>query len=250
MPHTKLLRVPVESLHEGELALDVQASNYVLRVHRARMGDAIELFDPSRGFEAAAVLVRATNKAAVCRVGPVQVASAVPIHDVALLQALAKGEKVDQVIRDATALGVSEIGVALTSRCVPRLATEDSTERGHRWQRIAIQAARQSGRGNIPRIFGPEPLRESLVRVASRPLRLLLSPRASTTLAGVLGRSPPQPVALFVGPEGGLELEEERQLLDAGFDAVRFGKFTLRSETAATAVLGALVDWGDADGLR
>jgi 16S rRNA (uracil1498-N3)-methyltransferase len=241
------LRVPVEGLSEGELLLDPETSHYVLIVHRLVIGVPMTLFDPRTGFEAAATLVRAKSKAAYCRVEAPEPSSAVPGQCVTLIQALAKGDKVDRVISDATALGVTSVVVVVTERCQVRSemwvkpAADD--RRRSRWERIAIDAARQSGRGNIPRIVGPLNLRQVLAGLPADPLRVMLSPRATERLRDTLTRLEPQPITVLVGPEGGLTLSEEDALAASGFVGARFGRFTLRTETCATAVLGALADW-------
>jgi 16S rRNA (uracil1498-N3)-methyltransferase len=238
----KALRVPVENLEPGEFALDEVASNYVLRVHRIRLGQPLVLFDPLRGVEASALLLRVSARVAVCRVEAVGVSSAVPIRNTILLQAVAKGDKVDRVIRDATALGATLVIPVTSRRCVVRYDADDAVTRQKRWQRIAVEAARQCGRGNIPEITSPLDLDAAIARLPADALRVLLAPDARVRLSALLDGDVRPTVAVFIGPEGGLLLEEQQHLLACGFLAARFGAFTLRTETAATAVLGALVD--------
>lgn len=237
------LRVPVQTLTEGDQTLDSEASHYVLSVHRLRPGDALVLFDPILGLEAAGTLLRATSKAAVCRLDTPQPSRSIPHGAITLIQAVAKGDKPDRVISDATALGVASIVFVQTSRSVVRQGTGEPPERQRRWQRIAIDAARQSGRGNIPTILGPVDFEASIAEVSNRSLRILLSPYASVRLRELLTCQAPQPTAIFVGPEGGLSDEEQATLIAARFTPVRFGDFTLRTELCASAVLGAMLDW-------
>lgn len=244
----KSLRVAVDGLSAGELLLDPEASHYVLIVHRLAVGAPLTLFDPRAGLEAAATLLRARPKAAYCQVEAPHPSIAVPAQAITLIQAFAKGDKVDRVISDATALGVSAVFVVVTERCQARSEMRVKPavveeRRRIRWERIAIDAARQSGRGNIPRITGPVDLHEVVARLPSAGLRLLLSPRAPERLRDILSRDGSQPVTVLVGPEGGLTPREEETLGAAGFVGARFGPFTLRTETCATAVLGALVAW-------
>lgn len=239
----KALRVPVESLESGDFELDQDATHYVLRVHRLQAGATLLLCDVRRGLEASASLLSASKKRALCRVEPIRTAAAVPTRATTLLQGLAKGDKLDRVIRDATALGVTRILLVATERSVVRFEGEGADVRLLRWRRIAVEAARQCGRGNIPEISDPMPLGASLEHAADARLRFMLSPAAEHSLAKALAERPPQSAALLIGPEGGLASNEERASSAAGFQPVRFGQFTLRTETAATAVLGALVAW-------
>lgn len=240
----RLLRVPVESICMGDNVLGREGSHYVLHVHRLRPGMPVILCDALHGIEADATLSSATAKTATCHVKALRQARAVPTHAVTLMQCLAKGDKLDRVVRDATALGATRIVVVAAIRSVVLVDASESEARRQRWTRIAIEAARQSGRGNIPEILGPLDLDDGANQVTDCPLRLLMSPQAPKRLSTLLCRCEVQPIALCIGPEGGLEAAEEELLVSRGFQTVRFGDFTLRTETAATAALGALVDWG------
>jgi 16S rRNA (uracil1498-N3)-methyltransferase len=238
----KVLRVPVESLAEGDVDLDAEASNYVLRVHRLKVNDALLLFDPERAIEADARLLGVRGKTARCHVASPRTSELLPRARVVLLQAYAKGDRVDRVIRDATALGATDIVIVVTHRTVVQAGAHDGAHRRERWCRIAVEAARQCGRGDIPRILGPVDLEEiELSQLPER--RLVLAPDAPSSLGEWTRARPPSDVALFIGPEGGLEPTEIRHLENASFVAVRFAQFVLRTETAATAVLGAIASW-------
>lgn len=240
----KALRVPTESISMGEHTLGPDAAHYVSRVHRLQAGAALVLFDVQTGQEASATLISVTAKVSICLVDRIWATTALPRDAITLYQALAKGDKLDRVIRDATALGVSQIVLVITDRSVMRCDGDAGEGRHARWQRIAIESARQCGRGNLPTLTGPFAFAAAMEVQTDARLKFLLSPMATRSLSSVLRESSPQPVSLFIGPEGGLAPSEEQALVARGFDPVRFGSFTLRTETAATAVLGAFVDWG------
>jgi 16S rRNA (uracil1498-N3)-methyltransferase len=238
----KVLRVPVESLSEGDIDLDTEASNYVLRVHRRKTDDALLLFDPERALEADAQLLGGQGRSARCRVGSLRPSATLPRARIVLLQAYAKGDRVDRVVRDATTLGVTDIVVTVTQRSVVQASDGDSAHRYERWHRIAVEAARQCGRGDIPRLVGP--LELGKVDMSELPEhRLVLAPDADHSLGQWQRERPPGDVALLIGPEGGLEALEIQRLEGLNFVPVRFAQFVLRTETAATAVLGAIASW-------
>jgi 16S rRNA (uracil1498-N3)-methyltransferase len=164
----------------------------------------------------------------------------VPTVHITLFQAVGKGDKIDQVVRDATALGAKRLVVVTTVRSVPKLA-ERAQARRERWRQIAVAAARQSGRGDVPEVTLPLPLATALEQ-APAGRRIVLDPGADVPLARALdGWSASEPLSALIGPEGGLDDSELEAARAAGFSAVRFGPFVLRTETAATALLGALV---------
>lgn len=241
-----MLRVPVSGLRSGEQRLDAAESRYLVRVHRLRAGASFLAFDPEAGHEADAELLDADPRGARVRAGALRPARVVAPLGVELLQALGKGDKAEQVIRDATALGARRVVIVETSRSVPELG-ERASARLERWRKVAAQAARQSGRGDTPEICGPEKLEAALARVGADAARLVLSPDAETPLLRALDDwSAERPLALLVGPEGGLTASELELCESNGFRRVSFGPLVLRTETAATAVLGAILALAEA----
>jgi len=110
-----------------------------------------------------------------------------------------------------------------------------------RWRRIAIEAARQCGRGDAPEIEAPLPLSEAINRWARAPGACFV-PDADTPLATWLTGAAASPeVVLLVGPEGGLTDEEIAAAAAAGLLLVSLGPLVLRTETVCAAVLGALL---------
>ena len=240
----RVIRVAVEDLAEGERTLPEAASRYLVRVHRVGEGAPFVAFDPSVRVEADATVLDAHKQRVRCRVGPLRPASALASAKVTLLWGLGKGDKIDHVIRDATALGVERLVVVSTERSVPRLG-ERARERSDRWQQIALDAARQSGRGDVPELSPPAALEQALAETGA-PRRIVLVPEAELALAQALADwHPGEPLAALIGPEGGLTQEEIEQAVAAGFVPVRFGPFVLRTETAATALLGALLAFAE-----
>jgi 16S rRNA (uracil1498-N3)-methyltransferase len=236
---TKPLRVPLEDLAPGGRLLTGPVARYIGRVHRLGPGDQLLLFDPVMGVEAEARVGAGDARGVYCEVGEVR-RSGYSAHPISLLQGLAKAEKPDSVIRDATALGVSQIVFVETERAVARVSAERGGARHERWKRIAMEAARQSGRGNLPSILGPLPITSALT--ASREdLRVVLSPGAPPLLSQLRQWQPEQSIALLIGPEGGLSSTEARLAEDAGFAPASLGATTLRTELAGVAALGALV---------
>lgn len=249
MPHP--LRVPGSSLREGDTWLDEAASRYVARVHRLGPGGALLLFDPDRGQEADAVVVSVEARRVRCSVGPPRPGSRLGVLPVHLVQCLGKGEKPDGVVRDATVLGARGVLLVESSRSVPKLRERADARRG-RWREVAVQAARQSGRGDIPELRGPLPFAEALGAIdATIARRLVLSPDAELPLLAALeGVEVDAPGALLIGPEGGLSVDELARAEAAGFLRVSLGTLVLRTETAATAALGAWLAWREAAKLR
>jgi len=241
------IRVFIAGLSPGERRLDGDAAHYVAHVHRLRTGEPFVAFDPAARLESEGEILKVDREAVIVRLGVNSPARAVPPLDVTLVQCAGKGDKVDDVVRASTALGVRALLVAESSRSVARIEGERATRRRERWRAIALDAARQSGRGDVPEIEGPRPLADILSALRDPPAtKLCLDPQASASFTSAL--SPPLPklaVILLIGPEGGLT-DDELTLADrAGFIRVRLGPFVLRTELAAAAALGALLALSD-----
>jgi 16S rRNA (uracil1498-N3)-methyltransferase len=239
----KPLRVPVGRLEEGSLLLDEEASHYVARVHRLRPGDTVVLFDPEQALEADATLEAVDRGAVRCAASALRHASVRPMRRVTLLQAVCKGDKFDAVVRDATELGATRIVPVLAERSV----VKPGDGRAERWRRIAVEAARQCGRGDAPAIASPLELGEAVQLYASGEgvAGLCLDPTADRGLGAALSALGPEvEVAFVVGPEGGLTPAEVEACVAAGVTRASMGPLVLRAETVCAAVLGALLAVG------
>jgi len=235
-----LLRVPVVPLVGGEILLDEATGRFVTRVHRLGPGDHFEAFDPQLRLEADATVI-SRGRSVACRVGPTRPARVVAARSVTLLQSIGKGDKLDQVVRDATALGATRIVAVQSERTVVRLG-ERARSRGERWNAIALQAARQCGRGDLPRVDGPFPLEAALdlFREPGR-VRICFDVGAERRFRDALQKwRPDQELVLLIGPEGGLSPAETAAATAVGFTLARFGRFVLRTELAAAAALSAV----------
>jgi 16S rRNA (uracil1498-N3)-methyltransferase len=235
------LRVPLASLVPGDFVLEREAAHYVTRVHRLSAGDVFLAFDPGARIEADITIVSAAREVR-CRAGEVRPASGVADSHVTLIQALGKSDKPERVIRDATALGVERVVFCVSRRTVVRPGDRADTKLA-RWRSVAVEAARQSTRGDVPDVEGPLPLGDILKREAGTPgRRLCLVPAATKSFGDALeGYRRGDPLTVLIGPEGGLADDEVDAAAAAGFELARFGQFVLRTETVAVAVLGALV---------
>lgn len=224
------------------VTLGEQASAHLVRVLRRSVGDECVLFNGD-GCDYPARLVSVAKKAAQA-----EVLAAAPLDNesplqLTLVQALARGEKMDWILQKGTELGVSAFAPVLTERTEVRLDAERALRRLAHWTGVVVAACEQSGRARVPRIHEPRSLAEHAAASDSTHLRLALDPRATQTLSGL---APRVPVELVVGPEGGLSERDLASLGAAGYVGVRLGPRVLRTETAGlTAVTLLQALYGD-----
>jgi 16S rRNA (uracil1498-N3)-methyltransferase len=238
----RLSRVPLSGLEAGERALEPKTERYLCDVLRLRAGDRFLAFDPDAQLEADAELVETGSARIACALRAVRPASRVLDTGIVLVQALGKGDKTEQVVRSATALGVAEIHLVESARSVARAGERSDTKRA-RLASIALDAARQSGRGDVPKIVGPHALlRELDAWRGASAIKLCLVPGASETLRSLTREwSVGSAIGLLIGPEGGFAPEELAAAEAVGFRAASFGALVLRTEVAGVAALGALL---------
>ncbi len=217
-------------------ALEPDAEGHA-RVLRLREGERVVLFD-GRGRRAEATLKARDGRAgAEITSEPTHVSA----PRLTLVQAVPKGDKLDDVVRMATEIGVSAIHLALTERCVARPRGERADRQVARLARIAWAAAAQAEQAWVPDVLAPSTLDEVVARAPLAAARVLAAPRTGSPIGSLGPRELEGGAWLLVGPEGGLTPEEEATLVRAGWRAVSLATGVLRTETAAAVLLGALV---------
>ena len=161
---------------------------------------------------------------------------------VSVYAAYSKGDKMEHVIQKATELGASEIVAFPSARCVSRPDSKSIQKKLVRWQKIAVSAAEQSGRGRIPRVTAAGSYEEALKRAAESDLGILFYENEhATTLRMALEFRDYTSVSLLTGPEGGFEEEEVTAAQKAGLRICTLGRRILRCETAPLCGLTAVM---------
>ena len=232
--------VPQPRIEKGMLKVEGEEVKHIRKVLRLRGGDEITVFD-GLGKEFEGTIVEEGLSSVVIRVKSVYSSKRDSPLEVTLAQSLLKGEKMDYLIQKATELGVQEIIPFLSSRSVPLLEKLGRLKRHHRWERIAIEASKQCGRGVVPKIEFLQDYSEMLPKASPNALRLILWEREGTKLKEILERSEERKKVFFIiGPEGGFSQEELEEAKRAGFIPVTLGRRILRAETASLCFLSIL----------
>jgi 16S rRNA (uracil1498-N3)-methyltransferase len=227
----------------AEVELPAAGAYHVARVLRMKEGAALRVFDGA-GQEYQAEIARAAGDSVTVRLAePAAPANESPLK-ITLVQGVSRSERMDWTLQKATELGVAAIAPVLTARSVVRLDEKQAQKKQAHWRGIVIGACEQCGRARIPAVSAPLTLREYLASVRKEGLRLVLSPSAPGSLAGLASLS--NKIELLIGPEGGLDDDELISAQKAGFMPVRLGPRVLRTETAAVVALSVLQAlWGD-----
>jgi 16S rRNA (uracil1498-N3)-methyltransferase len=242
---TARLFLPPDHLAAQTVTVTGDAFDHLCRVLRLDVQDSVLVFDGA-GREYEARIVRRALESAELLLGPARTVPP-PALALTLIVGLPKGDKMDLVVQKATELGVTAIAPAVTARSIPRRDASRGEKQLARWRKIAAEAARQSGRGEVPRVDAEAPLAQAIARLTPGGARLMFWEAAEApALRSRLPAEKPVRAAVLIGPEGGLAPEEVVLARRQGFEPVSLGARILRAETAAIAVVAVLGHvWGD-----
>jgi 16S rRNA (uracil1498-N3)-methyltransferase len=231
----------------GSASLSADEAHHLTNVLRLRFGDEISVFDGS-GHEYRARIERVTREGAQVKLLDEIAAAPEPAVRLTLAQAVLKGDKMDEVVRDATMMGIVAIEPIVTEHTAIRLKALADGRAPDRWRRVAIASAKQSRRAVLPAVgdgieFGEWVLQDNA------PVRLILvEPAASTAGRPLSSLSPDRPsgATLMIGPEGGWSAGEIDTAIAAGWIPITLGRRTLRADAMPVIAIGVLQHvWGD-----
>jgi len=218
-----------------ELSLPPDVAHQVHLVLRLEPGDQITVFNGD-GREWSATLTAVSRKQVIVQLGEPSLGRHLPAPSITLGLALLKREHFEFVIQKATELGVQHIVPLLTERTVVRLDAQRESMKHSRWQRIAFEAAEQSGRTELPTITEPCPL-DAIRSQLTTSLSLVCWEHETSQHLTTCRFPQDANIFLLVGPEGGWTEGEIQRLRSWGAKTISLGPLTLRSETAAITAI-------------
>ena len=168
-----------------------------------------------------------------------------PPFKVILWQALPKGDKLDSIIQKAVECGVYEIKLFESEHCIAKTDSKAEQKKSERRNRIALEAAKQSGRGRIPNVGNCVSFASMINEASSADIPLFCYEADGTEPLGrILDRvdnAEGKSISVVIGPEGGFSPVEAEKAREAGMMMTGLGKRILRTETVSGFILGALV---------
>ncbi|WP_404423405.1 RsmE family RNA methyltransferase [Nibricoccus sp. IMCC34717] len=224
------------------LTLSRDETHHLCVVNRARAGDPVTVFN-GRGNEWDCRLRSASKAGAELEITGARKAPPLPFQ-LALAQALPKGQSMDAIVRKATEIGTRNLYPLETERTQVHLDADRSDRKHDKWSAAALEAAKQCGNPWLPEVSCIQPLDTFLCGEAlHHDLRLVASLHpGARRLEGWLEELPvaPRSAVWLIGPEGDLSPAEVSRAVAAGFKPVTLGPLVLRCETAATYALSVL----------
>ena len=224
----------------GMAYLTAEDARHALRVLRMTVGEQAEIFQDGRRHLGEISEIAGENVA-------LRLLEELPSTEarlrVTLYQGLPKADKMELIIQKAVELGAESIVPVAMSRCVVRLDERDGRKKQERWQKIAREACKQSGRCQMPTVDAPIPFRELLQRLSGHDAAIVPWEDARGYSLNQFHREHPDitSLAIVIGPEGGMSAEEVEAMKQADCLPVTMGPRILRTETAGLAAISALM---------
>ena len=230
----------IELISDGVAVILGDDARHIARSLRMAVGDSIKVSD-GEGTVYLCRLDLIRDERCECRIiEKCSCASESPV-DITLFMAFPKGDKLETVIQKSVELGVSRIIPFESERCIKIPKAEKLDRVLERYNRIAVEAAKQCGRARIPRVEAPTTLAALAARKDEFDLPLFCYEGEGTvSLKSALDADGVRTVCAVVGCEGGFSEAEARSLATAGFIPVNLGPRILRCETAPSYVLSAI----------
>lgn len=231
------------SLDPGDELVDLSRdeSEHLKRVLRIGVGDTVAVFD-GRGHEYLAKVASAERRDVRLQIlSPIEAAAESTIH-ITLVQAVLKGDKMDDVVRDAVMMGVATVQPIVSRRSETSVAALVRGARLERWRRIALASVKQSRRAVLPEILTPLTFESWLAEPPSDVRLMFVEPGIDGAEPMATLRTEPVPAsaAVIVGPEGGWDPSECQAAATRGVRRMSLGARTLRADAVPVAALSVL----------
>lgn len=240
-----------EQVNNDEITILGDDVNHIKNVLRMKIGDKLNVCDESSSINYVVKIDKFNQNEIVCNILEKCTNSAESNVKVHIFQALPKADKMELIIQKSVELGVQKITPVEMKRCIVKLEGKDKIKKIERWQKIAEVAAKQSGRDIIPEICQVENIKQISERFLEYDLVLLCYENGKDTfLKDVLRKdeliklskeSSELNIAIIIGPEGGIDIEEVDYMKNKGAKVVSLGDRILRTETVSLSLLSIIM---------
>jgi len=221
--------------------LDTQESFHLIKVRRARVDEAVCIYD-GNGTRCYGHVAQANPKKACIQVDRIESAGNSSPRFI-LAQVMPKGKSMDLVVQKATELGVGIIQPLTSDNCEVSLATDKAEKKRDKWQSIALESVKQCGNPFLPTICPIMKLKDFLKTdndANSLKLIAALLPETKSPRTLVTAHKGTHTCIILIGPEGDFSPSEYAMALQYNYAPTTLGPLVLRAETAGLAALSIL----------
>jgi 16S rRNA (uracil1498-N3)-methyltransferase len=233
-----MLRLFVDGEINGLTTVTGEDAKHV-KVLRMRPGETLTLCD-GKGKDYDCVIDSFSAQGVRVRVLGSRASSTEPSVRVTLFQCLPKADAMDRIIQKSVELGVYRIIPVISSRCVSTPDEKALQRKIIRWSKISAEAAKQCGRGIIPKVGGALPFRRAARELARLRCPLMFYEENGGIFSQAFSAGETE-IGILTGPEGGFEKEEVELARSLGVKTAGLGPRILRAETAPVCALSAIM---------
>ena len=221
--------------------------NHIKNVLRAKIEDKIDICNTDEMKDYKCEIEELTSDCVTCKIISEKQNNSESNVEITIFQGLPKADKMELIIQKSVELGVNKIIPVDMKRCVVKLKDKDQIKKVERWQKISEVASKQCGRGIIPKIGQVMKIKEILNSIEEYDAVLVAYEKEENNYLKIeLDKlknveKDKKKIAIVIGPEGGLEEEEVKQLQENGAKVITLGKRILRTETVALNMISILM---------
>ena len=236
-----------EQIDKNKIQITGSDVNHIKNVLREKIGNKITICNTLTAQDYICEITKIQEESICCNIVEKLETNVETNIKVTIFQGLPKSDKMELVIQKSVELGVYDITPVEMKRCVVKLNEKDKIKKIQRWQKISEVAAKQCGRGIIPQINNVVNIKNICNLCKEYDIVLLAyENEKENTIKQELENikkinKDELKIAIIIGPEGGIDNAEAKQLSDAGAKIITLGKRILRTETVALNVLSVIM---------
>ncbi len=233
----------IENVSGDVITISGQDANHITKSLRMKVGESLTVCG-GQGVDFICEIAEMSADSVQLRVVDKVATDSEPSVKITLYQGCPKGDKLELIIEKSIELGVNEIIPVLMQRSVSRPDAKSAAKKHDRYQKLALSAAKQCGRGIIPDVGEMMTFRQMTAKLAEHQAVIFFYECGGESLSSVIGKITSQQltdIAIVIGPEGGFDPAEADALKESGAMTATLGKRILRTETAPLAAISAIM---------
>ncbi|MEG1448306.1 MAG: 16S rRNA (uracil(1498)-N(3))-methyltransferase [Oscillospiraceae bacterium] len=217
-------------------------AKHIKKVLRMKIGDTIDICD-TNGYDYMGIISELSDGLVCVDLLEKSLSKSEPNINLTLYQAVPKGDKMEFIIQKATELGAAKIVPVVTKYCVSRPDEKSAKKKTERYQRIALEAAKQSQRGKIPVIENQIGFEQAISEMGKSQHSIIFYEKATDSFENAIKKASEnnKDISIMIGSEGGFSEEEIAWAMEKGIQIVSLGNRILRCETAPLTAISIIM---------
>lgn len=228
----------IDYIPNETIILDGESARHIAKSLRMRVGDML-MVTAGNGVDYGCQIDEITKDTVTLKICYEQASKSEPTVEVTIYQGVPKSTKMEEIIQKCVEIGVTKIVPTLTNRCVSRPDEKSAQKKNARYQKIALEAAQQSGRGIVPEIAPMMTLKQAIAQDNAE-TKIVFYEGGGEPLKNIIDENT-KSVSIYIGSEGGFDKDEVDMIVNAGATKATLGPRILRTQTAPVTALSCIM---------